>query len=323
MMETERERVIEIERNTETETVPDMCPECGGSRLIMDFRRGEKYCQDCGLVVDEMYIDPGPEWSFYESAHIRRVRTGPAISHALHDRGLSTEIGYSNKDGTGKRLDENAKALATRIRNAHKKQKIRGSADRNLVAAMTEIDRLVSSLGLPPSIKERAATIYKKAWTLKLTKGRHCDALAAASVYAAVREAGLPRTLNEVVKLSHAKKRNIGRAYRAIVRELNINANPTDPWDLVRRYSFALELDTKTRDEAERLLGEVIENNLSTGRDPRSLVAAVIYIASHLTKNARTQREIAEKVGVTEVTIRNRYKEIIDKLNMNLLLYSR
>lgn len=321
-MEVERERIIETERKKEIETDPNACPECESIRLIMDYRRGETYCQDCGLVVNETYIDPGPEWSVYDSSHLKRKRTGPAVTNTLHDKGLSTEISFNNKDATGKRLSGDAKTLATRLRSIHKRQKISGSREKNLITSMMEIDRLVSALGLSTDIKERAAVIFRKAHEMKLTQRRHYDALAAASVYAAIKEAGLPRTLNEVVKLSPAKKRNIGKAYRLILKELNINTTPTDPKDLLTRYSFTLELDNETRKEAEKILDEVIKTNLLIGRDPRSLIAAAIYIASHLKGVPRTQKEIAKKIGVTEVTVRNRYKEIVNELDIDLVLHT-
>lgn len=327
MIEFENERMIEAEtekqREIETEANPSACPECGSIRLITDYKRGEMYCQDCGLVVNETYIDPGPEWSVYDSHHLRRIRVGPAVTNTLHNKGLTTEISYYDRDASGQRLNEDTKALASRLRAAHKKQKIRGSGEKNLITSMIEIDRLVSVLGLHPDIKERAAVIFRKAYDMKLTQRRHYEALAAASVYAAIKEAGLPRTLKEIVKVSHAKKKHIGRIYRMLLRELNINITPTDPKDLLTRFSTILEIDNETRQEAEKILDKAIKNNLLTGKDPRSLVAAVIYIASHLTKNPKTQKEVAEKVGVTEVTIRNRYKELSTKLGIDVVLYSK
>jgi len=320
-MEFESERVIETEAEGEKEfeTDPNICPECGSIRLITDYKRGETYCQDCGLVVNEVYIDPGPEWSVYDSRHYKRIRVGPAVTNALHDKGFSTEISYSNRDATGQRLSGDAKAIASRLRAVHKKQKIRGSGEKNLIVSMMEIGRLVSALGLHSDIKERAATIFRGAHEMRLTQRRHYEALAAASVYAAIKEAGLPRTLKEIIKISPAKEKHIGRIYRMLLRELNINVAPTDPKDLLTRFSNTLGLDNETRKEAEKILDKAIKMNMLTGKDPRSLVAASIYIASQLMRRPRTQKEIANRVGVTEVTIRNRYKELSAKLGIDVV----
>jgi transcription initiation factor TFIIB len=61
-----------------------------------------------------------------------------------------------------------------------------------------------------------------------------------------------------------------------------------------------------------------MELRLTSGRGPAGIAAAATYIASLLTDERRTQGEIAKGAHVTEVTIRNRYKELTQRLNIEL-----
>ena len=65
---------------------------------------------------------------------------------------------------------------------------------------------------------------------------------------------------------------------------------------------------------------EATNQELTSGRGPTGMAAASLYIASVLCGERKTQQEVSDVAGVTEVTIRNRYKEIAEKLNINILL---
>ena len=43
------------------------CPECGSTHFIIDYERGEMICQNCGYVIDDSFIDQGPEWRAFDS----------------------------------------------------------------------------------------------------------------------------------------------------------------------------------------------------------------------------------------------------------------
>ncbi|MEF8807798.1 TFIIB-type zinc ribbon-containing protein, partial [Natronomonas sp.] len=89
------------EENDESELV---CPECGGS-LRADTEHGETVCSECGLVVDEDEIDRGPEWRAFDSAEKdEKSRVGAPTSKMMHDKGLSTNIGWQDKDAYGNSL---------------------------------------------------------------------------------------------------------------------------------------------------------------------------------------------------------------------------
>ena len=93
----------------------------------------------------------------------------------------------------------------------------------------------------------------------------------------------------------------------------------SDPANYVPRFITQLNLPGKVQQKVLEILDMAKQNRtLVTGRDPRGLAAAAIYIASILMDSRVTQRDIAMAAGVTEVTVRNRYKEIVLKLNITM-----
>jgi transcription initiation factor TFIIB len=65
-------------------------------------------------------------------------------------------------------------------------------------------------------------------------------------------------------------------------------------------------------------LARARELELTHGKSPTGVAAAAVYIVSRTNERSRTQREVADISGVTEVTIRNRYKELVDNLGIEL-----
>ncbi|KAA0007251.1 MAG: transcription initiation factor IIB, partial [Thermoplasmata archaeon] len=81
------------------------CPECGSTNLRRDYARGELVCEDCGLVIDENIVDMGPEWRAFDAEQKeKRARAGAPLTYTIHDKGLSTVIGWKNKDSYGKSI---------------------------------------------------------------------------------------------------------------------------------------------------------------------------------------------------------------------------
>jgi transcription initiation factor TFIIB len=162
--------------------------------------------------------------------------------------------------------------------------------------------------------------IYRKAALKKLSRGRRIEGVTAASLYAACRQCNVPRTLNEISNATNISRKEIGKTYRFISRELELKILPTSPQDYISRFSSVLKLSDYVKTKTLEILHEAANRELTSGRGPTGMAAASLYIASVLCGERRTQREVAEIAGVTEVTIRNRYKEIIDKLDIDILL---
>jgi len=289
------------------------CPECGGKQFLEDETRGELRCAKCGLVVKEFMIDTGQEWRAFDSEQIsKRARTGAPLTFTKHDKGLTTEIGK----GLGElyKVPGKKRAQYYRLRKWHKR--LIESKDRNLSFALSELQRIISFLNLPKSVHERIARYYEEAVDKGLVRGRSIESVIAALVYAVSRQFGTPRTLDEIAEASGLEKREIGRTYRYVARELKIRILPADPKDYVPRFCSILNLSDKVQAKAIKILKKAKKLDITSGKGPTGVAAAAIYIACVLTGEKRTQREVASIVNVTEVTIRNRYKELVEKLGL-------
>jgi len=289
------------------------CPECGSTDIAQDPATGEIICRNCGYVIGQEVIDVTQEWRAFDSDQMsRRARGGAPITYSKHDLGLTTEIGKGvlelHKVAPSKR------AQYYRMTKWHKR--LIRSKDRNLSYALSELQRVVSYLGLSRAIHEKIAKYYNEAVNRGLVRGRSIEAIIAALTYAVCREMGNPRTLEEIIEACNVDKREVGRAYRYLARELKLRILPVAPENFVPRFCSILGLSDKVQAKALEILKKVEKKGLSSGKGPTGIAAAAIYIASVLVGERRTQREIADTLGITEVTIRNRLKEIATKLGI-------
>ncbi len=292
-----------------------VCPECG-SELETDSERAEICCKRCGLVVEDSLIDMGPEWrAFDHEQRDKRTRVGAPMTNTIHDKGLSTVIDWKNKDGQGRNIPLKNRAQLYRLRKWQRKIRVSGSGERNLAFALSEIDRNSSNLGLPRSVREDASVIYKKAVDHKLIRGRSIEGVVSASIYIACRRCNLPRTLEEIAEVSKVTKKDVGRTYRFLARELNIKLVPTSPSDYVPRFASKIGLSSEAQSKAIEIIGASAKLGLTSGKGPTGIAAAALYIASVLLGERKTQKEVADVAGVTEVTIRNRYKELSENFD--------
>ena len=309
---TEREdesEAGESERRGESELT---CPECGG-RLTADSEHGETVCTECGLVVEEDEIDRGPEWRAFDSAEKdQKSRVGAPTTNMMHDKGLSTNIGWQDKDAYGNSLGSRQRQKMQRLRKWNERFRTRDSKERNLKQALGEIDRMASALGLPENVRETASVIYRRALDENLLPGRSIEGVSTSSVYAAARQAGVPRSLDEVAGVSRVEKSEIARTYRYVVRELGLEVAPADPESYVPRFASELDLSEEAENRARKLLGNAKEQGVHSGKSPVGLAAAAVYAASLLTNEKTTQAAVSEVADISEVTIRNRYHELLE-----------
>jgi len=297
------------------------CPKCGNTNLSRDYRRGELICNNCGLVIEEDFIDHGPEWRAFDSEQReKRARVGAPMTYTIHDKGLSTMISWTNRDAYGKFIPTRNRAQLYRLRKWQTRTRISDGTERNLTLALSALDQMSSALSLPKNVRETAAVIYRKAVRKKLIRGRTIEGVTAAVLYAACRQCNVPRTLEEISNTAQMKKKEIGRNYRNILCRLELKLLPTTPQDYISRFCSKLKLNSDVQAKTLEILQEAAHQELTSGRGPTGIAAASIYIASVLCGERRTQREVAEVAGVTEVTIRNRYKEIAEKLDIGIIL---
>jgi transcription initiation factor TFIIB len=309
-MPQSRELDVDAEPPEGTEEVDEgaACPECGSRRREEDERHGETVCADCGLVLEEGAIDPGPDWRAFDAAQREeRSRAGPGRTVMRHDLGLGSKIGYGG--GSGER-----KAQLGRMRRYHRQATYRPGADRNVVRALSEIERIASALGLPESVAETAATTYRRAQGEGFLHGRSIEATAAACVYAAARFQRLPRPLGDVAEHAQADEEDIGRTYRRLSETLNLAVPITYPTDLLPGIVSDLELAPPLQERARALIEATPEEDV-VGKNPSSVAAAAVYRAGRQLGRSVTQSEVAEAAGVTEVTLRARLKDLVEEVD--------
>lgn len=299
----------------------ETCPECGSEKMFVDSSRGEVTCSQCGIVIQSKMIDSGPEYrAFNSEEQAKRARVGSPMSYMIHDKGLSTMVGLEDTDIYGKRLSPSRRAQVYRLRKWQTRSRVHSASDRNLSVAMSELERLSSQLGIPRSVKETASVVYRKAIEGRLIRGRSIEAMTSAALYASTRIRRVPRTLDEVAEQSRITKKDLARCYRLLIKELEIKIPVPDPADYIVRFGAQLRLSGGTTRIAIDLLKEAKSKNLTAGKDPTGLAAATLYIAGIVEGERRTQKEIAKTATCTEVTVRNRYKELVKKLNIEIVI---
>lgn len=297
----------------------DKCPECGSTNLIHDYDTGETICGDCGLVLHEQMMDKGPEWrAFTQEEKESRSRVGVPTSYSVHDKGLSTAISRVDRDAFGRKLPLSTKLQMWRLRKWQIRSRVHSSIDRNLAQAMAELDRLSDKVHAPSSVKEKAAVIYRKALDKGLVRGRSIAAITAAALYAACRTSATPRTLREISEASLVNKKDVARCYRLLLRELDVQMPIADPLTYVSKIAEKTGISGKTQGLAIKILRDAKKSRAAAGKDPMGLAAAALYIACMQTNEKKTQKDIAEAAGVTEVTVRNRYKTLKRQLGLEI-----
>ena len=181
---------------------------------------------------------------------------------------------------------------------------------------MSELRRVASFLDLPSVVRDEAARIYNFVLQRGLVRGRSMESVIASCLYAACRSYNIPRTLDEISNASEVERKEIGRTYRFIIRKIKLKVKPSSPKDYISRFSSTLHLSPGTQNEALKILQKAEISELTSGRGPAGIAAAALYVAALINDEKKTQREVADVAGITEVTIRNRYKELLERLDL-------
>jgi len=288
------------------------CPECSGINLFINKAKGEVICKDCGLVIEEKMVDFTQEWRDLDGEDSeRKRRTGAPMTYTQYDQGLGTEVGQK---ADLYKLGSKEKNKFFRLRKWQ--YRISTAIERNLKLALAELKRVSSYLKLPKPVEEEAARIYTLAVQRGLVRGRSMESVVAGSLYAACRRHEVPRTLDELSVASGIEKKEVGRTYRFVTRELGISILPSNPADYIARFASSLKLSAEVQSKAVEILEKAQAAELTSGRGPTGIASAALYVSALIFGEKRTQREVADVAGVTEVTIRNRYKELLDKLDL-------
>ena len=288
------------------------CPECSG-QLIRDSDTNGTVCADCGLVISKQRIDPGPEWRTFSSEQgENKSRVGMPATQRRHDKGLTTNIGWRDKDAHGNALSARKRQKMSRLRTWDERFRTQDSKGRNLKRALGEIDRMASALGVPEPSRETASVIYRRALDEDLLPGRSIESVATCALYAATRTNGISRTIDELTEVSRVDKLDIERTYRYISRELGLQIPPSHPMEYVGRFASQLDCSNETERYARKLIEDATEKGVHSGKHPAGIAAAALYAASRLTGESIIQPEVSNASNVSEVTIRQRYRDVLD-----------
>lgn len=294
----------------------EKCGECG-CKKFEEASDGYRSCVDCGLVADNVIMDMGPEWRNFEDGSAKsQERGGPAPDIFQHDYGITTEIAPGRYDAAGTAMKGANAGKWGRLRRLDNRGRIRNATERNLVTALHEMKRIASRMTLPKSLAQDAAFIYRKAVERKLIRGRSIEGVVAASLYAACRMHNNPRTLDDIGKHSRTGRKEIGRTYRFLRRELQLRIGLASPNQYIPRFCTQLQVPMGVQLKALNILDEAGPDAMIS-RGPTGIAAAAIYLAGMIEDCSRTQREVASVAGVTEVTIRNRFKELCAILTLD------
>jgi transcription initiation factor TFIIB len=288
--------------------------------VVTDPNTGELIRKDTGEVISDNSPSPEKEWrSFNIEESQNRARVGTPTSLAFHDMGLATKIGNESTDASGNVIDAATRTRMGRLRMWNSRSQSHSPTERNLQQAFSMLSRIKDRLGLPNHVTEKAAYTYRKAQERGLIRGDTIGSVLAASIYVAARQSGVLRTLDDISEISDIKPGEVARSYRRIISELDINVPLIDPRKYIVKVANNLNFDEKIKRKALELMELAHKKNLVVGKDPISMAASIIYLVNLSERKPRTQAEIAKAAGVTEVTVRNRSKELRKKLDVSLV----
>jgi len=296
------------------------CPDCNSTKLTFDSTRGEICCGICGLVVEDSYIDQTAEWRAYtKEQHVRRARTGTPKNLLSYDH-YGTLIDYSNKDIFGNSLSPEKASQMFRLRTLQRRAVLQYGTERNLLRALNEIKRISSQLNLTVKVRETAAMIYRKILKTGLVRGRSTEALVSAALYLSCRLHKQPASLEDVADKTRLNKKKLAKNFRLLLKHLDLKMPLASPESSIAKFASVLNFPPKVLTDAQTILSQAKSAKITVGKNPNSLAAAALYIAALQNKIKCPQNEIAKTCQITEVTLRNRYKEFVKVLKLKIHL---
>ena len=312
------------------------CPVCINYKkaVITDPDSGEIVCSGCGMVIlDKMqennynynYNNNIPEWNTFSLKKTNaKTRTSIPISLAHHNmRFAATIIGNNGRDASGHKIDTEMRSMINRLRIWD--DRTQPSRDRNLRHAFNELDVLKHKLGLSIAAVEKSAYIYRKAQERGFVLGRTISSVMAAAVYITCREMEIARTINDITSASNIRWKVLSRTVRQLLLELDYKVPNTNPMNCLVTIANKLNISEKTKRQAMSVMNEVARNEiLSAGKDPMGLAAAVLYLSCIRTTSTSgggrkniSLVKISNTAGITDATLRNRFKDIKHQLRLN------
>jgi transcription initiation factor TFIIB len=287
---------------------------CKKNEMITDAYTGEIACGSCGIVSSDQIVDQGSESvGSNPNDYMNNSRVGAKRSLKMIDMGLSTIIEAKDRDVTGKPLSLENRRMFYRLRMWDRNSRSAASS-KSFQKAFILLDAISSKLGLPESVVEETAYLFRKIAARKILAGRSTSAMLCATIYITCRITDTPRTLQDVVEAGNIKKKVLQRTYRFLAKELDLSPEAYSPSEFVTRIAKGLTLSEKTQRLAFKILDLCAKKQVSTSKNPMAMAASAVYLASTITGESVSQLKISKISGISAVTIRERRKEIVMKI---------
>ena len=280
----------------------EYCYEDNHTSPTTDINTGEIFCSDCGIVLIEKTVDGTAESAFSKEEYMAKARNGPPTKISVSDMSKSSIISKSNVDCKGNRLHLENRHHFSRIRFWDSRTKS-SRKEQNLVRAFNLLDAYASKLNLPDNAKEHAAYIYRKAVDLNIIRGSSINSMVASSVFAVCRQLGIPRSSDEIVEVANISRRKFSKAYRRLVKKLELNVSPMDI-DYVSKIASSLSVSEKTRRLASKIIDDAKKEKVHVGKNPVGLTAASVYLSAINYDEHVPFARISRKTNISTVTLR-------------------
>jgi transcription initiation factor TFIIB len=307
-----------------------LCSICNNDfKTISDPESGEIICNICGIVLSEeekLPLHPRVQEEMTVISHtntnLQFNENNSNNNNILSNIESSTIIGKSNVDAVGKRISTDMQNKIEKLRIMEQRTRYINAKDRNLKYAFNKLNNIKHKLGLSNAIVEKSFYLYRKASSVGLVKGRTTEGILSAAIYLACKELGTPKTLKEISYITNLKIKSISKYSRLLNFELDLKSIPViDPIKCIVKIANNLNLEEKTKHKAIKILKEVMEEEIHVGKNPLSIAASTIYaVCKTRGENDRTQIEIANSAGISAVVVRDRYNDIIDKVNLQEMI---
>lgn len=303
-------------KNAQQTFAPDLavrliCPECRdpNPHIVEEFGSGDLVCGNCGLILGDRIVDTRSEWrTFANDEGDDPSRVGAASDPLMEGiEQLDTVISF--QDG-GSGLARELQRAASRSQSSR--------SERNLLTAFRDISTWCDQFSLPKTIADIAKQLYKRSDEEKLLRGKPLEAVIAACIFIACRQAHVPRTFREICNLTHVTKKALGQCYKALEQAFNLTpgasathhsqAPSTGPETLVVRYCNHLDLPANVQSICADIIIAAREHGIADGRSPVSIAGGAIYFTCHLLGKKKTLKEIGDVAGVSEGTIKLVYR---------------
>lgn len=277
--------------------------------IVEEFGNGDTVCGTCGLVLGDRVVDTRSEWrTFANDDGDDPSRVGAASDPLMEGmEQLNTVISF--KDG-GSGLARELQRAASRSQNSRQ--------ERNLLTAFRDISNWCDQFSLPKMISDIAKQLYKRSDEEKLLRGKPLDAVIAACIFIACRQAHVPRTFREICNLTHVSKKVLGQCYKALEQAFNLTPGSTaqrdgrsetqGPEALLARYCNHLDLPPHVQGICSDIILAARKHGVADGRSPVSIAGGAIYFTCMLLGIQKSLRDISAVAGVSEGTIKLVYR---------------